>query len=342
MKNGTEFCDGFPAEKAQPQKGIGQKGGLPWQLWLLTFLCMTIFACNSIFCRAALVSGSTDDPSMGPLFYTSVRCLVAGCVLALLCLAGLIRAPGKAQCPEKTGELENTGDKVRPHSVWQEALAESSWSGALFLYLYMFCFSLAYVDIASAPGTLILNMCVQFAMVGFGMLHGLYPGRLEYAGLAVALAGLIALLSPGLTAPSPMGSLLMAFAGFSWGAYSLCGRKVRDAGRATAGYFWRASLFALATLVFALIFETAPHGTAMLFAVAGGLASSLGYILWYAIVPRYSLTGSAVIQLSVPVLTALLGAFFLSEAITLRIVICSALVLGGICMALMNRKDRQK
>lgn len=331
MKNGTEAPSEFPAaEKKQPQNRIGQKKGQSLHLWLLTFFCMTIFACNSIFCRAALVSGSSGDPSMGPLFYTAVRCLVAGAVLALLCLAGLAHAQAKAE------------GMAKPRTVWQEALAQSSWSGALFLYLYMFCFSLAYVDIASAPGTLILNMCVQFAMVGFGMLNGLYPGKLEYAGLAVALAGLIALLIPGLTAPSPTGSLLMALAGFSWGAYSLCGRKVTDAGTATAGYFWRASLFALATLVFALIFESAPHGTAMLFAVAGGLASSLGYILWYAIVPRYSLTGSAVIQLSVPVLTALLGAFFLSEAITLRIVICSALVLGGICMALMTRKDRQK
>ncbi len=305
----------------------GRKDGASLELWLLSLLCMTIFACNSIFCRAALTADSTGDPSMGPVLYTAVRCLVAGFVLALLAIAGHIRVPGKG-----AGRDEETSS-----SVWQDAMAQSSWSGALFLFLYMFCFSLAYVDIASAPGTLILNMCVQFAMVGFGMLHGVFPGRLEYAGLAVALAGLIALLSPGLTAPSPAGSLLMAFAGFSWGAYSLCGRRAVDAGIATAGYFWRASLFALASLIFALIFERAPYGPAMLFAVAGGLASSLGYILWYAIVPRFSLAGSAVIQLSVPVLTALLGAFFLSEAITLRIVICSALVLGGICMALMTR-----
>lgn len=324
MKNGTKST----LKKTQPESSLGKKDGMRLHLWLLSLLCMTIFALNSIFCRAALVSGSTEAPSMGPLMYTAVRCLVAGAVLALLCLAGLIHAPRPA------------ADQKKTHSVWHQALAQSSWIGALFLFLYMFCFSLAYVDLTSAPGTLILNMCVQFAMVGFGIMHGMYPGRLEYAGLAVALAGLIALLSPGLTAPSPMGALLMAFAGFSWGAYSLCGRKVTDAGTATAGYFWRASLFALATLVFALIFETAPHGTAMLFAVAGGLASSLGYILWYAIVPQYSLTGSAVIQLSVPVLTALLGAFFLSEAITLRIVVCSALVLGGICLALMTRKHR--
>ncbi len=322
--------------KEEPCQGISRSDGASLHLWLLTFLCMTIFACNSIFCRAALTAGSTAEPAMGPVLYTAVRCLVAGFVLALLSIAGLIRTSG-----EKAAKTAGR-DHEKNSSVWQDALAQSSWSGALFLFLYMICFSLAYVDIASAPGTLILNMCVQFAMVGFGMLHGLYPGRLEYAGLAVALAGLTALLSPGLTAPSPAGSLLMAFAGFSWGAYSLCGRRAADAGIATAGYFWRASLFALASLIFALIFEGAPYGPAMLFAVAGGLASSLGYILWYAIVPRYSLAGSAVIQLSVPVLTALLGAFFLSEAITLRIVICSALVLGGICMALMTRNSRQK
>lgn len=333
MKSGTE-----PSGRKDLQQDRSE--GASISLWLLSLLCMTIFACNSIFCRAALTADSTGDPSMGdpamgPVLYTAVRCLVAGFVLALLAIAGHIRVPGKGA--GKSAAKTAGRDEETSSSVWQDAMAQSSWSGALFLFLYMFCFSLAYVDIASAPGTLILNMCVQFAMVGFGMLHGVFPGRLEYAGLAVALAGLIALLSPGLTAPSPMGSLLMAFAGFSWGAYSLCGRRAVDAGIATAGYFWRASLFALASLIFALIFERAPYGPAMLFAVAGGLASSLGYILWYAIVPRFSLAGSAVIQLSVPVLTALLGAFFLSEAITLRIVICSALVLGGICMALMTR-----
>ena len=326
MKNGTEdACQGAGSAGAEPAK---KRSGSSI-LYLLTLLCMTVFALNSIFCRAALSDSVLAGGGMGPLLYSSVRCLSAALILVLLCTLGIIQAG------QKPGGADAQG---RKKSVWQEAWAQSTWRGAVFLYAYMFCFSLAYVEIESAPGTLILNMCVQFAMVGFGMLHGLYPGRREYLGLGVAAIGLVALLSPGLAAPSPVGAALMAAAGFAWGAYSLCGRSVLDAAAATAGHFWRASLFALASLFFALIYETAPQCLAVLFALAGGLASSLGYILWYALVPRYSLTGSAVVQLSVPVLTALLGACFLSEAVTLRLVVCSVLVLGGILLALMSRK----
>ncbi|MDO5538067.1 MAG: DMT family transporter [Desulfovibrionaceae bacterium] len=280
----------------------------------LTFLCMTIFASNSIFCRAALVSCG-----MGPLQYTGVRCLSAAFILALLCCARVIR-------PEAPGG-----------SAWREAWEQSTWTGALALFCYMVTFSLAYVGMPSAPGTLILNMCVQFCMVGWGMLHGLYPGRRQYLGFGIATAGLVALLSPGLTAPPLLGALLMAGSGFAWGAYSLCGRHASSAALATAGHFWRASVFGLASLLFALIYESAGVPMAFAFALAGGLASSLGYILWYAIVPRYTLVGASIIQLSVPVITAVLGALVLSEAITMRLGICSALILGGIYTALRAR-----
>ena len=63
---------------------------------------------------------------------------------------------------------------------------------------------------------------------------------------------------------------------------------------------------------------------------AGALASALGYILWYALVPCYSIAAAAAAQLSVPVITALGAVVFVSEAITLRLVLCSAAILGGI------------
>ena len=65
-------------------------------------------------------------------------------------------------------------------------------------------------------------------------------------------------------------------------------------------------------------------------AVAGALASALGYILWYALVPCYSIAAAAAAQLSVPVITALGAVVFVGEAITLRLVLCSAAILGGI------------
>ena len=75
---------------------------------------------------------------------------------------------------------------------------------------------------------------------------------------------------------------------------------------------------------------------------AGGLASALGYILWYVIVPRYSLTGASIIQLSVPLITAALAVIFLSEPVTLRLVLCAVPILGGICLALLSGKPQKR
>ena len=72
---------------------------------------------------------------------------------------------------------------------------------------------------------------------------------------------------------------------------------------------------------------------------AGALASALGYTLWYSVVPRYSLVGSSIIQLSVPLITAVLAVILLSEPITLRLVLCAIPILGGICLALLARKN---
>ena len=48
------------------------------RLFLLTLFCLTLFASNSIFCRAALVTWG-----MEPLQYAAVRSLSAAAMLAL-------------------------------------------------------------------------------------------------------------------------------------------------------------------------------------------------------------------------------------------------------------------
>ena len=289
-------------------------------LFLSTAFCLTLFASNSILCRAALVIWDMD-----PLQYTAVRGLSAAAMLAFLCAARLVH-----------GSREHG-------SVWKQAWQESSWPGALFLFLYMICFSLAYKNIPSAEGTLIINISVQFGMMGWGVLHGLRLSGRQTAGLVMAFAGLLALLSPGLTAPPLGASLLMVVTGLAWGGYSICGRNASSASLATAGNFFRASLAALAAGVAALVLEKPAQPEAYACALAaGGLASALGYILWYVIVPRYSLTGASIIQLSVPLITAALAVIFLSEPVTLRLVLCAVPILGGICLALLSGKPQKR
>lgn len=289
-------------------------------LYPLTLFCLTVFAANSIFCRFALMDGT----EMGPLQYTGIRGLSAALILLLLCVVGVIKGHG--------GE----GEGGRLASVCRDAWKESSWAGAVSLFAYMVCFSLAYVAMPSAPGTLIINMCVQFSMLGWGAMHGVYPGKKQGLGFAVATVGLVVLLLPGLTRPPLFHSLLMALTGFAWGLFSVYGRGARSAALAIAGNFWRAAVFGAVTMAAGLLLEGPMAKEAVGFALAGGLASSLGYILWYALVPRYSLVGASIVQLAVPVITAILGALFLSEAITARLAVSSALILGGIAFALVQ------
>lgn len=294
----------------------------------LTLFTLSVFAANSIFCRAALVACG-----MGPYAYTAVRSLSAALILALLFLVGIIRP-----LPHGSGE---SGGAAGTGSVWKDAWNSSTWKSGLSLFAYMFCFSLGYVAMPAAPGTLVLNLCVQFAMIGYGVLHGLYPNRKQYLGLAIATAGLVILLMPGLTAPPLWHSLLMAAAGFAWGAYTVCGRGAKSAPLACTGSFWRAAILGVLCAIAALCLDGATSLAAFGFALAGGLASSLGYILWYAIVPRYSLIGASIIQLAVPIITAIFGALFLAEGITMRLVAATALILGGICLALTAGAKRQ-
>ncbi len=290
------------------------------RLFLATAFCLTLFALNSILCRAALVVWG-----MEPLQYTAIRGLSAAVMLAMLCAVHVVRGiPGRG-------------------SVWKQAWKESSWTGSLFLFLYMICFSLAYQTMPSAAGTLIINISVQFGMVGWGLAHGMRLTGMQGVGLGMAFAGLLALLSPGLTAPPLAGALLMVISGLAWGGYSICGRGASSASLATAGNFFRCAVAGLVTACAAALLEGPAHPAAWACALAAGaVASAPGYVLWYVIVPRYSLTGSSVIQLSVPLITAVLAVLLLDEAITLRLALCSVPILGGICLALTSRREKER
>jgi drug/metabolite transporter (DMT)-like permease len=74
---------------------------------------------------------------------------------------------------------------------------------------------------------------------------------------------------------------------------------------------------------------TTPSGV-LLAIVSGAVTSGLGYALWYSVLPRLGATIGAMSQLSVPVIALVLGSLLLSEDISLKGVIASALVLGGI------------
>ena len=70
---------------------------------------------------------------------------------------------------------------------------------------------------------------------------------------------------------------------------------------------------------------------------SGAVATGFGYIVWYLVVRALSAAHAATVQLSMPVLTAVGGLVFLAEPFTLRLLIASAAMLGGIALVLARR-----
>lgn len=274
------------------------------RLVFLVVLAMIAFAANSLLCRAAL-----RDSGIDPASFTTIRIASGAAVLWVIA-----RMRG--------GTMTSAG----------------SWGSAAALFGYAAAFSFAYIELPAAVGALILFCAVQVTMIGWGLWRGERIGATQAAGLSLAIGGLVGLLWPGLSAPPPGSAALMLAAGIAWGIYSLRGRRSGDPTIATAGNFMRAVPFAVVLSLFTL--GGAKAGTAgVLYAIASGaLASGLGYAIWYTALPGLTSTKAATIQLSVPVIAAAAAVVLLDEAITLRLVLGSAAILGGIALVVMAKR----
>ncbi|HWV11561.1 MAG TPA: DMT family transporter, partial [Pseudomonas sp.] len=82
-------------------------------------------------------------------------------------------------------------------------------------------------------------------------------------------------------------------------------------------------------------------GPGVLYALlSGALASGAGYAIWYTALRGLKAFQAATVQLSVPIITALAGSLLLSEPLTLRLLIASVAVLGGIALVLGSQRQR--
>ena len=213
-----------------------------------------------------------------------------------------------------------------------------SWLSALALFVYAAGFSFAYIKLPTAVGALMLFGAVQVTMITYGLWCGERMRGVQIVGFSAALAGLVYLLRPGLSAPPLASSVLMIAAGVAWGIYSLRGKGTDNPIAVTTGNFLRAVPFT-ALMSAGKIADVSLDVTGMWYAVvSGGLASGVGYAIWYAALPGLKATNAATIQLSVPVIAALGGVIFLGEIITPRLLMSSAGILGGITIVIMSRK----
>jgi drug/metabolite transporter (DMT)-like permease len=277
----------------------------------LTALTMVAFAANSILCRLALGRNQIDAAS-----FTLVR--LASGAATLAAIRAFVRARRRAR-----GEAWTRG--------------RSTLVPAAMLFFYAAAFSFSYRSLTAGTGALILFGAVQITMILWALRSGERFRAIEGIGLVAALAGLVALVSPGLHAPDAVGSALMAIAGVSWGVYSIRGRGNADPLSETARNFILAVPAAvLVTAITLRNVHLSATGVA-LGVVSGAAASGVGYVIWYAALRGLTSIRAAMVQLTVPVLAAAGGVAFLNETVTLRLVGSAVLILGGVGLAVAGR-----
>ena len=279
-----------------------------FRVLMFTTLALIAFAANSVLARMALSDGAIDAAG-----YTIVRLLAGAVVLAVL--LGV----------------------TRPASGTQ---SKGSWAGGIALFVYAITFSYAYITLATGTGALILFGAVQITMILVTVITGHRPSLIEWCGLGLAFGGFVYLVLPGISTPSATGFFLMTISGVAWGAYTLLGRGSKNPLSDTAYNFLRTLPLVLIVLVVTFANLDFSLRGVVLAALSGGIASGIGYSLWYQALGGLSATQAAVLQLLVPVIAAFGGVIFVSEPITWRLTIAAILILAGILLVVLSRRAR--
>ena len=268
---------------------------------------MVAFASNSILNRWGLLDGET-----GPAAFQALR-VVAGAV----CLGVLLYARGNMP----------------------KLLTRRRVVGTGALMAYMLGFSFAYVALDAGVGALILFGGVQVTMFAGALLKGERPPVLRWVGAAVAFGGLIWLLWPGAVGAPPLAAaLMMDVAAVAWGVYSLAGRGATDPMAETGANFICSIPFAV--LAWLIVQDGMSAGGAVLAIICGAVTSGLGYALWYTVLPKLDAAVAALTQLTVPVIAVVGGVLVLGEVASGRLILASAVVLGGVALGVLGGQRR--
>lgn len=273
-----------------------------WCLVGVTALTMLAFAANSLLTRMAL-----QETSIDPASFSSIR-LIAGAIT----LATIISFKG-----------------VKP------SFSQSSVLSAVLLFTYAVAFSFAYRGMDTGAGALVLFASSQLLMMSFGLVRG---EKTSLWGIVLALGGLIVFLLPSDTSASLNYSAMMLVAGIAWGGFSLLGRAGGSALNSTASSFILTVPLSLALLWFQRHqLDINPVGACYAL-LSGSVTSALGYVVWYWVRTQMAAITAGTVQLSVPVLSAILGVLLLDETLSLKDVLAAGVVLLGVALTTLSTR----
>lgn len=281
---------------------------------LLTAIVMLAFAGNSILTRIAL-----DAALIDPASFAVVRLLSATVVLILL-----LPSPPSAR-------------DGHPNRL-------ITWLSALSLFSYVMFFSFAYVSLSAGFGALVLFGSVQLTMIGYSYLKGEKFSPIQWFGFGLTIIGTIMLYLPSLSFDGALSSIIMmSLAGLAWGLFSIIGTRQQAQPLYTSQIFTKAAPFSLALLAATILSSTELLTIkGLLLALSCGvLTTGLGYSLWYLVLKQLSAGSAAVSQLSVPVITMMIGNLFLGENLSNEMLSSSCLILIGLALFMLAKYHQQ-
>ena len=299
--------------------------GIILKATIYTMIALIAFAANSLFCRMALAEGYIDAWS-----FTTIRLLsAAGCLGIIMVI--------------HTYQLRR--QRLKLGSIAIDALLndKGSWLSSISLVVYALCFSIAYVELNTGTGALILFSAVQLTMIGWGIYKKEQLRPLQWMAFIVAVAGFIYLMLPSAAVPSLLAATLMAISGMAWGMYSIRGKSCVSPLRATGFNFIRSLIVVPILLLISMNYldinlDNITVKGVLLACASGAIASGMGYSIWYTAMPLLKNTQAAVVQLCVPIIAAVLGVVFLSEQLTMQFVVASAVILGAVLLFILSKE----
>lgn len=273
-------------------------------LALVLAFVLVAFAVNSLVTRYVVGAGLLD-----PGVLTGVRFLAGAAMLAILALAA-----------RRRGML-----RVGREHAWP----------ALWLGAYAVLISYGYRYIPASAGTLVFYTAVLLTLVAVDVRaqHRWPPAR-RVVGALVALAGLVVLASSSLPDVTALGVALLAGTGIAWGLYTAAGRGTRDAQAFSTGNFLLLAAVLLvptAAWSFAPGVVVTPAGLAWAIVMGAG-TTALAYVAWYGAQRHLSGAQAGLVQLAIPVLTALGAVLLLHEPFTWKLAAAGALVVAGLAI----------
>ena len=303
---------------------------------LYTITALIAFAANSLLCRMALADGAIDAWN-----FTAIRLLSGAACLGLIMTAQAhyLRRNSLKRTSLKRTDLKRTDLKQTGNLDPAVLTDKGDWLSAISLVVYALCFSVAYQALDTGTGALILFAVVQLTMIGWGIYNKEPLNRIQWLALLIALIGFVYLMLPAAATPSLSGALMMAISGAAWGIYSIRGKTCVSPLRTTGFNFLRSLVAVPILALIGMSYLSTISMTGVMLAVASGaIASGIGYSMWYVAMPLLKTTQSAVVQLCVPVLAAIMGVVFLSEQLTLEFIIASSVILGAVLVFVLNKK----